>query len=117
MANAKSIHIGLNHVDPSAYNGWDGALAGCINDATDMQTIATGLGYQSVMLVDSEATADRVIAEIGQAAADLQPGDILLLSYSGHGGQVDDVNGDESDALDETWVLWDRQLIDDELYA
>jgi metacaspase-1 len=114
---ARSIHIGLNNVDPNAYNGWDGALSGCINDANDMHAIAVGLGYQSLLLTDSDATADRVIAEIGQTAADLQSGDIFFLSYSGHGGQVDDVNGDEEDALDETWVLWDRQLIDDELYA
>jgi hypothetical protein len=106
MTNAKSIHIGLNHVDPDCYNGWDGALAGCINDANDMQSIADGLGYQSMTLIDSTATADRVIAEIGQVATELQPGDILFLSYSGHGGQVDDVNGDEDEGLDETWVLW-----------
>jgi peptidoglycan hydrolase-like protein with peptidoglycan-binding domain len=30
---------------------------------------------------------------------------------------VQDVNTDESDVLDETWVLWDRQVIDDELYG
>jgi peptidoglycan hydrolase-like protein with peptidoglycan-binding domain len=117
MATGRSIHIGLNHVDPSCYNGWDGALSGCINDARDMKAIADGLGYQSMMLTDSAATSDNVVAEIGQAASSLGNGDILLLTYSGHGGQVDDVNGDEPDALDETWVLWDRQLIDDELYS
>lgn len=117
MTNARSIHIGLNQLDPDAYNGWDGALSGCINDARDMQAIADSLGYQSMLLTDSEATSWRVISEIGQASTDLSAGDILFLSYSGHGGQVDDVNGDEKDALDETWCLWDRQLIDDELYA
>jgi hypothetical protein len=40
----------------------------------------------------------------------------LLLTYSGHGGQIPDVNGDEADQQDETWVLFDRELIDDELY-
>jgi peptidoglycan hydrolase-like protein with peptidoglycan-binding domain len=117
MATGMSIHIGLNHVDASAYNGWDGALSGCINDARDMQSIASSLGYQSLLLTDSQATSSRVISEIGQASQALNAGDILLLSYSGHGGQVDDVNGDEPDAMDETWVLWDRQLIDDELYS
>jgi hypothetical protein len=112
-----SIHIGLNHVDPSRYNGWDGALSGCINDAQDMKAIADRLGYQSHLLTDSDATSARVISEIGQAAQALTSGDILLLTYSGHGGQVADVNGDEADAMDETWVLWDRQLIDDELYS
>jgi len=43
---------------------------------------------------------------------------MFFLSYSGHGGQVKDLNGDErEDHLDETWVLYDREMIDDELYA
>ena len=112
-----SVHIGLNHVDPAAYNGWDGALSGCINDATDMKCIAEQLGYSATLLTDSDATADNVIAAIGKAAKELGPTDILFITYSGHGGQVADVNGDEDDGQDETWVLYDRQLIDDELYA
>lgn len=117
MTNARSIHIGLNYVDPNAYGGWDGELAGCINDARDMQAIAESLGYTSTRLIDSEATSHRVISEIGQVADELAGGDILFLSYSGHGGQVDDVNGDEEDIYDETWCLWDRELVDDELYC
>ena len=116
-AKGISIHIGLNHVDPNGYNGWDGALSGCINDANDMKAIADSMGYQSSILIDAQATSDSVTCEIGQAAQQLSSGDILLLTYSGHGGQFDDVNGDEEDAKDETWVLWDRQLLDDELYS
>lgn len=116
MTNAISIHIGLNGVDPNAYNGWPGTLFGCVNDATDMQRIADALGYTSTIILNEEATADRIISEIGQAAWNLDPGGILMLTYSGHGGQVPDANGDEPDGLDETWVLYDRQLIDDELY-
>ena len=50
------------------------------------------------------------------AAKTLQGGDLFFLTYSGHGGQVPDVNGDEADKKDETWCLYDGQLIDDELY-
>jgi metacaspase-1 len=39
-----------------------------------------------------------------------------LLTYSGHGGQVPDTNNDEVDRVDETWCLYDRQFLDDELY-
>jgi len=117
MAQARSLHIGLNEVDPAAYGGWDGRLAGCHNDVTSMQGIADALGYRSAKLLDREANADDVIAAIRDAARSLSGGDIFLLTYSGHGGQVDDTNGEEPDRLDETWVLWDRMLIDDELYA
>ena len=52
MSNAISLHIGLNRVDPNAYNGWDGALSGCINDAQSMQRIANSLGYVSTIILD-----------------------------------------------------------------
>ena len=128
MAKGLSLHIGLNRVDPGRYGGWDGRLAGCINDANDMQSLAAKLGYATTTLLDDKATAKAVTAAITGAAAKMSSGDIFLVTYSGHGGQVPDTNGDESvreegevggdeDAYDETWVLYDRQLVDDELWA
>ncbi len=115
MAKGIAINIGLNHVDPDCYQGWDGELAGCINDANDMNAIAEGLGYSTTLLIDDQASATGVSEAIGRAAQDLASGDICLVTYSGHGGQINDANSDEPDAKDETWVLWDRQLLDDEL--
>jgi len=63
------------------------------------------------------ADATQVIAGLDQAAKDLATGDIFFLTYSGHGGQLPDKNGDEPDGQDETWCLYDGQLVDDELYA
>jgi metacaspase-1 len=40
-----------------------------------------------------------------------------MLSYSGHGGQIPDRNSDEDDAQDETWRLYDGELVDDEIYS
>jgi metacaspase-1 len=115
MTKAIAVNIGLNFVDPAAYNGWNGELAGCINDARDMNQIARQLGYTATLLTDGQATASEVTRVIGQAARELASGDICLVTYSGHGGQINDVTGDEPDGKDETWVLWDRQLLDDEL--
>ncbi len=115
MAKGISVNIGLNFVNPAAYNGWDGELAGCINDARDMHQIATQLGYTATLLTDAQASAAEVTRAIGQAARQLVAGDICLVTYSGHGSQMNDVTGDEPDGKDETWVLWDRQLLDDEL--
>jgi metacaspase-1 len=121
MAKAKgiSIHIGLNHVDPKHYEGWDGELAACVADAKDMFALAKKRGFQATRpLLNEHATARGVTTVLRTAAKSLVKGDILLLTYSGHGGQVTDTNGDEEgDTLDETWVLFDRQLVDDELYA
>ena len=52
---------------------------------------------------------------IEQAAKILNDGDIFLISFSGHGGQMQDIDSDEKDFLDSTWVFYDRQLTDDEL--
>src|SRR5215208_1542714 len=118
MARGMSLHIGLNRVDPAHYDGWDGALTACEFDANDMQTIADRRGFETTKLLTAEATADAVIAAIERAAGELDQGDLFLCSYSGHGGQVPDRNGeDEEDSSDETWLAYDRQIVDDELYA
>lgn len=119
MAQGYSLNIGLNSVDPAHYAGWDGALLACEADAEDMEQIAREQNYGKVTkLLTKEATRGRVLKELEEAARVLQPNDLFLLTYSGHGGQVPDRNNDEEDdAQDETWVLYDSQLIDDELYS
>ena len=112
-----AIHIGLNVVDPKHYDGWDGRLAGCVNDANDMLKLSSSKGFSSSIILDDKATARGVGDALTKAAGALRSGDILFLTYSGHGGQVPDANSDEADHKDETWVLHDRQLIDDELWA
>jgi hypothetical protein len=54
--------------------------------------------------------------EIRNASKTLNSGDIFMLNYSGHGGQVPDLQDDEPDGLDETWCLYNGQLVDDEHY-
>ncbi len=64
------------------------------------------------------ATRNRVLADLKAAAGRLKKGDIFFLTYSGHGGQVYNTGNDfEPDGYDETWCLYDGELIDDELYA
>jgi metacaspase-1 len=116
MAQGLSIHIGLNSVDPNHYNGWSGKLNACEADAKDMARIASERKFDTTTILTKHATADAVSSAISDAAGKLEDGDILFLTYSGHGGQVPDRNGDETDTRDETWVLYDRQLVDDEIY-
>ena len=117
MAVGISLHIGLNRVDPDQYEGWDGQLSACEADARDMAALAKKQGFKSTtLLLTKAATAEAVSNAILGAAKALKSGDLFFLTYSGHGGQVDDTNGDEKDRMDETWVCYDRQFIDDELY-
>jgi len=113
---AISIHIGLNGVSGEAYGGWSGPLSACEFDANDMAAIAKAKGMRPTVLLTKKATRARVFAALRGAAKSLRAGDLLFLTYSGHGGQVPDANGDEPDKRDETWCLYDGQVIDDELY-
>ena len=113
---AVSLHIRLNLVDPKHYGGWSGPLAACEADAKDMAAIAKAQGMASTLLLTKAGTRKAVLAALRGAAAKLTQGDLFFVTYSGHGGQVADVSGDEPDKQDETWCLYDGQLIDDELY-
>lgn len=130
MPKGFSLHLGLNQVNPAHYQDgdgrpWDGALNACEADARDMEALAKKRKFKTRrLLLTAEATADAVIASLREAARALSSGDLFLLTYSGHGGQVPDLNHDEEvlpsgqqDRMDETWVLYDRQLVDDELYT
>jgi metacaspase-1 len=116
MSRGLSVHIALNSVDPKSYEGWDGTLVACENDANSMQKIASSLGYKTQQLITRKATRSAVIEAMSQAVRELKRDDIFLLTYSGHGGQIPDTNGDEPDGKDETWVLYDGELVDDELH-
>ncbi|MEL6599326.1 MAG: D-Ala-D-Ala carboxypeptidase family metallohydrolase [Pseudomonadota bacterium] len=119
-AQARSLHLGLNFVDPVHYDGWDGELVACENDAHAMEALAQGEGFQTVKLLTADATRGAVVEEIEAAARDLKTGDMFLMTVSAHGGQVHDFNNDEfaddRRKLDETLCLYDSQLVDDELY-
>lgn len=111
-----SLHIGLNSVDPSHYGGWSGPLQACERDARSMSEIAEYSNFETRVLLTENATLAAVISSISHIAHELNSGDFFFLTYSGHGGQVPDKNRDEPDAQDETWCLYDSQLIDDQIF-
>lgn len=113
-----SLHIGLNEVDPASYGGWEGRLAGCHADAYAMALIPKWGSYEwTELLLDEQAERSHVRETIEEVSGIVEPGDTFLLTYSGHGGQLPDPESDEADHLDETWCLWDGELLDDELWT
>lgn len=116
MSKGIALHIGLNSVDPQHYEGWSGPLNACEADANDMADLAASQGFAFEKLLTKKATRKAVLEGIADAAKKLKSGDFFFLTYSGHGGQTPDLNHDEPDGQDETWCLYDGQLIDDELY-
>jgi hypothetical protein len=115
MAYGISIHIGLNKVDPAHY-GSSYALDGCINDANAMHAIAKSKGFdESYLLINKDGSYKKLVTLLKKAAGKLKKDDFLFITYAGHGASVWDNNADEDDGKDETWCLYDRMILDDEL--
>lgn len=110
-----SLHIGINEIDSSHY-GSKGELSACESDAKFMMETAEERGFETKTLLTFDATRSAVANHIRHLAGVLNEGDIFLLSYSGHGSQVLDQNFDEADGADETWCLYDGELLDDEIF-
>ena len=108
----KALLVGINYVD--TYN----ALYGCIQDA---ENIASRLvGFKTInMLTDYtkvKPTKANIVSEFTKLVSGAVAGDCLLFTFSGHGSQVNDKNGDEVDGKDEgLYTLDDKLIVDDEL--
>lgn len=108
-----ALVVHLSNVDPAAYNGWNGDCPGTDRDAEKVCAALAGMGVPFVHLADGEATVAGVLAAAERVSGSVAPGGLLMLYFSGHGGQRLDAGADEGDALDETICLWDGQLSDD----
>lgn len=117
MANAQALIIGLNKVNPEHYAGWDGALSVCENDAKDFAKYLKSKKITDITLLTTKSvTRKTVLKNFDDAAKNLKKGDLFIVYYSGHGGnEIPDTNNDEHDGYDETWCLYDGELLDDEL--
>lgn len=112
-AHAAAVCIGLTAVDPAAYDGWAGDCPGCDVDAVGLRDACTDAGIFTRLILNAEATWPAVHQAVLDMAAGLTRGDLLIVAMSGHGGQITDNNGDETDGLDETICLWDGPVRDD----
>src|SRR5688572_30372004 len=74
MAKGISLHVGLNRIDPKHY-GTEGLLAGCVNDARAMESIARTRGFQATVMIDREATSKRVVDWLTSTARAAKAGD------------------------------------------
>ncbi len=96
-------------------------LAGCVNDSRTWSSALQSLGFEVSMLNDLAATRTAVLATFAALVEAAQPGDVIVFQFAGHGTEVDDVDGDEGDALDEAFCPADfaagKLIIDDDIRA
>jgi hypothetical protein len=60
-------------------------------------------------------TRQNVLAGLKDLLEKSKAADVAFLYFDGHGGSVDDTNGDEADGFDETLGCSDGGLLDDEV--
>ncbi|TPX08137.1 uncharacterized protein E0L32_010204 [Thyridium curvatum] len=120
----KALLIGIN------YFGQDGELRGCINDVKNLsEFLVERYNYKRedmVLLTDDQQnpvmqpTKDNIIRAMQWLVKDAKPNDALFLHYSGHGGQTEDLDGDEDDGFDEVIYPVDFKqaghIVDDDMH-
>eukprot|EP00928_Gymnodinium_smaydae_P018755 TRINITY_DN17151_c0_g2_i1.p1 TRINITY_DN17151_c0_g2~~TRINITY_DN17151_c0_g2_i1.p1 ORF type:complete len:309 (-),score=25.63 TRINITY_DN17151_c0_g2_i1:562-1389(-) len=80
-----------------------------MEDAMHFEALLTMCGAHITTLYNAFATLPRFRQAIAEVGSCCKPGDYLLFFYSGHGANVADDSGSESDGVDEAFVLVNEQ--------
>eukprot|EP01068_Selenidium_serpulae_P010809 Selendium_serpulae@DN5536_c2_g1_i2.p1 len=118
----KALLIGIN------YAGSEAELAGCINDVRLIGSRLKHSGFDDIRTMTDErstssslqSTKANMVECMKWLVNGARRGDQLFFHFSGHGTQVRDRSGDESDGFDESLMPVDYKkagpLIDDVLH-
>jgi hypothetical protein len=114
----RALLVGINKY---RYSNVIPPLAGSINDIEDMKALLIGkfnfAPENILVLTDEKATHAGVIAAFENHLINKsQPGDIVVIHYSGHGSQMKDVTGQSPSGLDETLVPYDSRDPDNKVF-
>ena len=121
----RGLVIGIDDYAPGPRG--PGKLKGAVNDARDIHEALTEVGVEDLtVLLDGDATRERIRTEWRGLLERAEPGDTLVLTYAGHGSQEEPerVPGTERDGKDEVLILGGfrstgdgtrERIIDDEL--
>jgi Caspase domain/Bacterial pre-peptidase C-terminal domain len=106
----------------SDYPGSESDLSYTDQDATRARdALINGAGMSpdnAITLLNEQATVGNLRAAIERLAEQVEPEDTFVLFYSGHGSRADRSDGPDSadpDGIDESIVLYDGQILDDEM--
>jgi hypothetical protein len=111
-----ALCIGVND-----YPGTKNDLEGCVNDANNWASELGSRGFTVTKLIDGQATKAAMADGFKTVIAKAASGDVVVITFSGHGTYVPDLDGDELDGLDEGLCPHDLKtggaLIDDEIHV
>lgn len=112
----RAVLVGVNR-----YRMPGADLRGCVSDVQNMEKLLTSsFGFAAsdiVRLTDFAATKKAIESAVRTLVRSGRRGDVLLFTFSGHGSNVPDDDGDEADGRDEilcpTDLDWKDPLRDD----
>jgi CHAT domain-containing protein len=113
----RAVCIGIDkYPDPDRFK----PLKGCVNDAEDWAELLKNkfdFGDEIEIILDEEATKDRILDALEQMITEAEKGDILVFTLSCHGTWVPDEGElDEPDFRDEAvWAADGKIIRDDEI--
>lgn len=130
FAKNNALIIGIGNYDTSK-TGWNKIHGN--NDVALLQHKLKAQGFVVSTLVDQQATKQNVVYAIKKIVASAAAGDNVYIHFSGHGQLIEDVNSDEEDGYDQSFICYDAcrsskdkigknsykgqyHLIDDELF-
>lgn len=80
-------------------------------DVPYVKEMLAAAGYADVRtLVNRQATKAAIVKAFNSLTNRCHTSDVVYIHFSGHGQQMTDVNGDEEDGLDESWIPYDAYL-------
>ncbi len=80
------------------------------NDLRIIMKLLRQQGFtDTIVLANGQATKEGFILSFKKLRSNVHPGDIVFIHFSTHGQQIEDLNGDETDGLDEAIALYDSQ--------
>lgn len=129
-ARNSALLIGIGDYDTDR-TGW--AVIHGNNDVILLQNKLESKGFEIFSLIDSQATKANVINALNKLVLKTSTGDIVYVHFSGHGQLIEDLNNDEQEAFDQSFICYDacfssqynmsgtaykgqNHLIDDELF-
>ena len=107
MAETRALLVGVSVYDESIGLA---SLRGPANDVALFRAVLEKRGVTDIRVVADgveggvSPTRAAIMDALASLAADSAEGDLVFISMSGHGTQQPDMNGDESDGLDEVFL-------------
>lgn len=107
LATHRALLLGVGDYAPQT--GW--ADLASANDTAAIQGVLGRWGFEAAHVrVVLDATREQLLAALGRLRDEAAPGDHLLVTWSGHGQQLADDDGDEADGWDEALVPVDAPM-------